>query len=74
MKPLLGIPGELSVLDIFCFGPPRKPVYKRWKKSAAEITHWDRFNPENFMSDEELDTWIRKKRHKVMYRDASNID
>jgi nitroreductase len=74
MKPLLGIPDELSVLDIFCFGPPLKPIYKRWKKSAAEITNWDRFNPENFMTDEELDTWIRKKRHKVMYKDAKNID
>jgi nitroreductase len=74
MKPLLGIPDELSLLDLFCFGPPRKPVYKRWKKSVAEIIHWDRFNPDNFMSDGELDTWIRKKRHKVMYRDASNVD
>ena len=74
MKPLLGIPDELSVLDIFCFGPPLKPVYKRWKKDASEITNWDRFNPDNFMSNEELDSWIRKKRHKVMYKDAKNID
>jgi 5,6-dimethylbenzimidazole synthase len=29
MKPLLGIPDELSVLDIMCFGPPAKPPYKR---------------------------------------------
>ena len=35
MKPLLGIPEELSVLDIMCFGAPAKPPYKRWKKSLG---------------------------------------
>lgn len=74
MRPLLGIPDELSILDIFCFGPPKKPIYKRWKKDAAEIINWDRFNPDNFISDEDLDIWIRKMRHKVMYKDARNID
>lgn len=74
MKPLLGIPEALSVLDIFCFGPPLKPPYKRWKKALGEIMNWDKFNPENFMTDEELETWIREKRHKVMYRDADNVD
>ncbi|MCH8861010.1 MAG: nitroreductase family protein [Proteobacteria bacterium] len=74
MKPLLGIPDELSVLDIFCFGPPLKPPYKRWKKELGEIMNWDVFNPDNFITDEELETWIREKRHKVMYRDADNVD
>src|SRR5512140_358962 len=40
MKPLLGIPDELSVLDIMCFGPPLKPPYKRWKKELSAITNW----------------------------------
>lgn len=74
MKPLLGIPDELSVLDIFCFGPPLKPIYKRWKKNLEQIMNWDVFNPENFMTDKELEVWIREKRHKVMYRDADNVD
>lgn len=74
MKPLLGIPEELSVLDIFCFGPPAQEPYKRWKKSLSEIANWNRFNPDNFPSDAELDDWIANKRHKVMYKDAENID
>lgn len=74
MKPLLGIPDELSVLDIFLFGPPLKDIYKRWKKDFDEIVNWDRFNPDNYMSDEDLDRWIVEKRHKVMYRDAGNVD
>jgi len=74
MKPLLGIPDELSVLDIMCFGPPLKDPYKRWKKKLSEISNWDKFDPDNFMSDDELDVWIKEKRHKVMYKDAKNID
>ena len=65
---------DLSILDIMCFGAPLKEPYKRWKKSPDEITHWDVFDQSRYMTDEELDVWIRKKRHKVMYKDAAKID
>jgi nitroreductase len=74
MKPLLGIPEQLSVLDIMCFGPPAKQPYKRWKKSLGEIVHWNRFDPAHFMSEAQIDEWIATTRHKVMYRDAQNVD
>ena len=74
MRPLLQVPDELSILDIICFGPPLKEPYKRWKKEPEEITHWDVFDQKNFMTDDELDVWIKKKRHKVMYKDAAKID
>jgi len=74
MKPLLGIPDELSVLDIMCFGKPKKEPYKRWKKELREIINWDRFDQAHFMSNEDIEEWIQKQRHKVMFRDAKNID
>ena len=74
MRPLLKVPDELSILDIMCFGPPLKDIYKRWKKTPEEIINWDVFNSDNFLSDEALDTWIKEKRHKVMYKDAAKID
>jgi nitroreductase len=73
-KPLLGVPDQLAVLDIFCFGPPLKPSYRRWKKSREEIMNWDRFDMSHFMTDEQLDEWIKTERAKVMYRDESKID
>lgn len=73
-KSLLGVPAELSILDIFCFGPPLKPSYRRWKKSLDQIMHWDRFNLDNFMTDAQIDEWIKTERAKVMYRDESKID
>ncbi len=74
MKPLLGIPDQLSVLDIMCFGPPAKQPYKRWKKSLNEITNWNRFDTSHFTTDAQIDEWVTTTRHKAMYRDAENLD
>ena len=74
LKPLLGVPEQLSVLDIMCFGPPLKAPYKRWKRDLDEIVSWDRFDMAHFMTDEQINEWIVEKRHKVMYRDADNVD
>ena len=74
MRPLLGVPDELSIIDIFCFGPAAKPPYKRWKKTLDQIRSWDRFDMKNYMSLEKIDEWVRETRHKVMYRDESKID
>ena len=74
MRPLLGIPEELAVLDIMCFGPPAKPPYKRWKKSLSEIASRNRFDPAQFKTEPEIDEWVATQRHKVMYRDADNVD
>jgi len=74
IKPLLGVPEELAVIDIMCFGPPLKPSYKRWKRSLNQILNWDRFNPANCMTVEQIERWIKETRHKAMYRDESRID
>jgi len=74
IKPLLGVPEDLSIIDVMCFGPPLKPSYKRWKKTLDQIMSWDRFNPDNYMTDAQIDLWIRETRHRVMYRDESKID
>ena len=74
IKPLLDIPDELAIIDIMCFGPPAKPVYKRWRKQLPEILSWERFDRANFLSDEQIEEWIETRRHRVMYRDESNVD
>lgn len=74
IKPLLGVPDELSIIDLMCFGPPAKPSYKRWKRPIEQIMSWDRFNPKCVSTLEQIDDWIKTMRHKVMYRDESQID
>jgi nitroreductase len=74
LKPLLGIPEDLAVIDIMLFGVPAKPPYKRWKKTLPQIMHWDRFDMANYMTLDQIEAWVREERHKVMYRDESKID
>ncbi len=74
IKPLLGVPQDLSIIDIMCFGPPLKPSYKRWKKTLDQIVNWERFNPTNYVTTEQIDEWIENTRHKVMFRDETQID
>lgn len=74
LRPLLEVPEELSMIDIMCFGPPRKEPYRRWKKSLDQIMSWDRYDRAQFRTDAEIDEWIQKDRHRVMYRDESRID
>ena len=33
IRPLLGVPDELAIIDIMLFGVPAKPPYKRWKEA-----------------------------------------
>ena len=73
VKPLLRVPDELAVIDVMCFGPPLKPSYKRWKKRLDQIMSWDHFNTDNFRTDAQIDEWVKTTRHKVMYKDESNI-
>ena len=74
LRPLLNIPDELSVLDIILFGPPFQEPYKRWRKPLDKIMNIDGFDESNFQTDEEIDEWIKNSRHKMMFKDASNID
>jgi len=74
IRPLLAVPEELSIIDVMCFGPPAKPSYKRWKKPLEQVMSWERFNPALAMTREQIDEWIKTMRHKVMYRDESQID
>ncbi len=74
MRPLLGIPDDLAIVDIMLFGVPAKAPYKRWKKTLSQIVSYDRFDPANHMTIEQIDEWVRETRHKVMYRDETKVD
>jgi len=73
-KPLLGVPEELALVDIMCFGPPLNLPYKRWKKRLDQIMNWDRFNAANFLTSDQVDQWIKDERARAMYRDESHVD
>jgi 5,6-dimethylbenzimidazole synthase len=74
MRPLLGVPDDLSIIDIMLFGVPAKSPYKRWKKTLPEIASFERFDMASHQSIDQIDEWVRETRHKVMYRDEAKVD
>ena len=74
LRPLLGVPDDLAIIDIMLFGVPAKPPYKRWKKTLPQIVNWDKFDMKNYQSLDDIDDWVRETRHKVMYRDEAKVD
>jgi 5,6-dimethylbenzimidazole synthase len=74
LRPLLGVPDELAIIDIMLFGVPTKEPYKRWKKTLPQIMSWDKFDMKNYMTVAQIDDWVRESRHKVMYRDEAKVD
>ena len=74
LRPLLGVPDDLAIIDIMLFGIPAKAPYKRWKKTLPQIMNWDRFDMKNHMTIDDIDAWVRETRHKVMYRDEAKVD
>jgi 5,6-dimethylbenzimidazole synthase len=59
---------KLSPPEALCAKP------KRWKKTLNDITNWNKFDRSHFMTDTQIDEWVATTRHKVMYRDAENVD
>ena len=74
LRPLLGVPDDLAIIDIMLFGVPAKPPYKRWKKTLPQIVSWDKFDMKNYQTVEDIEDWVRETRHKVMYRDEAKVD
>jgi 5,6-dimethylbenzimidazole synthase len=60
IQEVVGIPAELSVLDLMCFGPPAGKTYKRWKKDLDEILNWDRFDRANLLPDDKVVEWLKR--------------
>jgi nitroreductase len=73
-KPLLGVPEEIALVDIMCFGPSLNPPYKRWKKRLDQIMSLERFDMGNFLTSEQVGQWIKDERARAMYRDESHVD
>ena len=74
LRPLIGVPDDLAIIDIMAFGVPAKPPYKRWKKTLPQIGNWGRFEMKNYMTIDDIEAWVRETRHKVMYRDEAKVD
>jgi nitroreductase len=62
----LGVPSDLRVTDFMLFGPSLVPTPRRWKRTVAEISSWDRFDMAKFRSVEQIDAWVGDVRRQAL--------
>jgi nitroreductase len=62
----LGVPPDLRITDFMLFGPSLLPTSHRWKRTAHEISSWDRFDMANFRSVEQIDAWVGDVRRQAL--------
>lgn len=74
IKPLLDVREDLSVIDVMCFGPPLNPPYKRYKRPFNQVVSWNRYIPDSYVTDEQIEEWMKTERQQWMYRDESKVD
>lgn len=48
--------------------------YKSWRRPLDEIRHMHCYIASQFLLDEELNDWIRTRRHRIILKDATMID
>ncbi len=65
MHRLLGVPPDLTIIDIMAFGHAAGPVTRRWKKTVADISSWNQFDMANFRSVAQIDSWMADVRRGV---------
>jgi nitroreductase len=65
MHRLLGVPPDLTIVDIMAFGHAAGPVSRRWKKTVADISSWNQFDMANFRSVAQIDAWMADVRRGV---------
>ena len=73
-KDLLGIPGELDIVEMMALGYPAVRARPKLLRECAELVHHDRCGPGEFRSDEEVRDWVRRARAWTMASHARQAD
>lgn len=73
-KGLLGIPGELEIVEMMALGYPAVRPRAKLLRDRTELVHYDYCGPDAFRSDEEVRDWVRRARTWTMASHARQAD
>ncbi|MEM7345575.1 MAG: nitroreductase family protein [Chloroflexota bacterium] len=74
LSELLGYPASMRAYGTIPIGYPAKDVQERYRRPLEQVTHWNRYNPEQFRPDELLDFYINQLRAFAMYRGSEGAE
>lgn len=74
LQTLLGYPAGLRAVGTIPIGVPQKDVTSRYRRPIAQMTHWNRYEPEKFRPQAMIDYYVSDVRQFAMYRDVEDAN
>ncbi|MCC6211030.1 MAG: nitroreductase family protein [Burkholderiales bacterium] len=73
LSELLGYPPNLEAVGTIPVGYPQKNVSLRYRRPLAQVLHWNRYEPEKFRRQAQIDYYLENLRPFAMYRDVERM-
>ncbi|MCL4680096.1 MAG: nitroreductase family protein [Rhodocyclaceae bacterium] len=74
LSELLGYPPFMEAVGTIPIGYPQKDVSFRYRRPIKQVTHWNRYEPEKFRTQAQIDYYIDRLRPFAMYRGSERME
>ncbi len=74
LSALLGYPPFMEAVGTIPIGYPQKDVSLRYRRPLQQVTHWNRYQPEKFRTQAQIDYYVERLRPFAMYRGLEKME
>ncbi len=74
LSALLGYPAFMEAVGTIPIGYPQKDVSLRYRRPLQQVTHWNRYEPEKFRTQAQIDYDVERLRPFAMYRGLERME
>ena len=74
LSALLGYPPFMEAVGTIPIGYPQKDVSLRYRRPLEQVTHWNRYQPEKFRTQAQIDYYVERLRPFAMYRGLEKME
>ena len=74
LSALLGYPAFMEAVGTIPIGYPQKDVSLRYRRPLQQVTHWNRYEPEKFRTQAQIDYYVERLRPFAMYRGLERME
>ncbi|MBK7137257.1 MAG: nitroreductase family protein [Rhodocyclales bacterium] len=74
LSALLGYPAFMEAVGTIPIGYPQKDVSLRYRRPLQQVTHWNRYQPEKFRTQAQIDYYVERLRPFAMYRGLERME
>ncbi|MEM7301755.1 MAG: nitroreductase family protein [Pseudomonadota bacterium] len=74
LSKLLGYPEWMKAYGTIPIGYPKSTQDRRYRRPLEQVTHWNRYNPQQYRKHEQIDFYESTLRPFAMYRDDERME